>query len=125
MEITESDYLMNLPTLFEVNAVGEHRMDRVGRTSCLVGYSVGPEALFVKIEHMPAFPVGSPSSRLPAFRKRSLPCTFPFTLFPSAFTFPAEGPQAPRHSHTHHSCEHRCSAAFCHAPPVPALLFII
>ena len=92
MEITESDCLMNLPTLFEVNAVGEHGMDRVCRSSCLVGYSVGPETLFVKVEHVPAFPVGSPGSRLPTFRKRSLPCTFPFTSFLSAFTSPTEGP---------------------------------
>ena len=105
MEITESDYLMNLPTLFEVNAVGEHGMDRMCRTSCLVGYSVGPETLCVKVEHVPAFPVGGPRSTLPAFRKRSLPCTFPFTSFPSAFTFPPEGPQAPRHFHTRPSFE--------------------
>ena len=79
MEITESDCLMNLSTLFEANAVGEHRVDRVCRTFCLVGYSVGPETLFVQVEHVPAFPVGGPGGRLLTFRKRSLPCTFPFT----------------------------------------------
>ena len=43
------------------------------------GKGVGPETLFVQVEHMSAFPVGSPGSTLPAFRNRSLPCTFPFT----------------------------------------------
>ena len=59
--------------------------------------------MLVEFEHVAAFPVGSPGSTLSTFRKRSLPCTFPFTSFPSAFTSPAEGPeqsgQKPDHRH--------------------------
>ena len=100
---------------------GEHRVDRVGRAAHLVGYRVGPEALFVKVKQVAAFPVGSPGSTLPTFRKRSLPCTFTFTSFPSAFTSPAEGPEQPAQKPDH---RHLRSPGSGLVGPPPASIFI-
>ena len=51
-----------------------------------------PRPCSYRVEHVLAFPVRGPGGTLSPFRKRSLPCTFPITLFPSAFTSPTEGP---------------------------------
>jgi len=78
-----------------VATLSDHRVDCVGRTSYLFGYSVGAETLFVQVEHMSAFP--SVDLRVRSPRSGNVPFRVLFRSLSSLRRLPF-----PPNGHRHH-----------------------